>query len=162
MPVTSQVTWPAVPPGSRVDVAVVADPSTARIHADGEHRFEGKPVDHAGHSELCPGPRGFPLVGAGLHTIDIRVINFEPTSTRPLVTATLLDASGEIVDGPVPCQRTVPANDHYLVTILGNLQTDESVATPAIVRGVAGAPVASARPKPAKRSIKKKRKKRAP
>jgi hypothetical protein len=144
-----------------VDVTVSATPATARIHADGEHRWKGKVIDQAGHDELCPGPRSFPLAGLGVHTIDIRVINFEATSIKPLVSATLFDAKGAIVDGPVPCQRTVPANDHYLVTILANVQQAPVAGTgSAVVGGVAApAPRASkarrrSRPKKSPRTKK--------
>lgn len=152
MPVTSQITWPQVAPGCRVDVAVSVTPATARIHADGEHRWSGKVIDQAGHEELCPGPRAFPLPGVGLHTIDIRVINFETTTVKPRVSATLIDATGAILDGPVPCERTVPGNDHYLVTILANVQQTPAPAPGiAIVGGTTGPTSGPTRPKSTKK-----------
>jgi hypothetical protein len=127
MPVTSQIPLPRAAPGSSVDVSVAAPPAGVLIHSDGEHRFQGKTIDEAGN-ELCPGPRSFPLSGAGMHTIDIRVFNLMSTSIDSLVTATLRDSAGNIVAGPFPAPRPVPATDHHLVTILALVS---GVATPA-------------------------------
>lgn len=118
MPVTSLIPLPQVDPGSSIDVSVAAPAPGVVIHADGEHRFQGRTIDEAGHDELCPGPRSFPLPGAGMHTIDIRVFNLTQTSIDSRVIATLLDVAGKVVAGPFPAQRDVPATDHHLVTVL--------------------------------------------
>jgi len=118
MPVTNQIPFPQVAPGSSVDVSVAAPPAGVLIHSDGEHRFQGQTIDQAGHPELCPGPRSFPLNGAGTHSIDIRVFNLMSTSTDATVTIALRDPSGNAVAGPFPVRRTIPPNDSLSVTIL--------------------------------------------
>ncbi len=143
MPVTSQIPFPRVAPGSSVDVTVAFPAPGVLIHSDGEHRFHGKTIDQAGHAQLCPGPRSFPLPGAGMHTIDTRVFNLMSTSVDAPVTATLRDSAGNVVAGPFPAPPGVPANDHRLVTIL------------ALVSGAAGP---AAKPgKPGKKTGKKKK-----
>ena len=129
MPVTNQIPFPQVAPGSTVEVGVKLPPEGVTIHCDAELRFEGTTIDQAGHTELCSGPRSFSLPGPGTNTIDVRVFNLMSKSIDSVVTATLRDASGKAVVGPFPVPRSIPATDHQLLTILALVSGGATPAT---------------------------------
>lgn len=147
MPVTSQVSWPGVSAGSRVDVTVSI--STPDAHADAEHWLAGKLIDHADHGDLSAGPRPFDFSKPGLNTIDVRIFNLGTAEIPGSVSVTLFDPNGDVIEGPIPCNAPIPPSDHFLVAL---------VATVEAVRGGARASRGKAVRKRSTRGAKKRTK----